>query len=156
MTHLGLDLRDREPVERLRYRVTWSDRPLLGVRRVSGLTRLTEAIVHREGGDPSPSRKLPGRTEYLPVTLELGAARNVLFEDWAEKAVGLSSKKLPAGFRKDILVELLDESGQPVLACRLFRCWVSEYSILPEPEGGAGPVVIQRFRVQNEGWKREA
>ena len=39
---------------------------------VSALTRRTEVVEHREGGDPSSSRKSPGRTVFDAITLERG------------------------------------------------------------------------------------
>ena len=129
---------------------------LRGVRRVAGLTRVTDVIEHREGGDPlALPRKAPGRTDFRPVTLELGPPRNRHFENWAQAAAGLAPPSRRLATRQDILVELLDEAGGTVLAARVFRCWCSEYSLLPHPEPGTGAFVVQRFRLENEGWVRE-
>ena len=145
------------PVERLAYRVTWANQVLRGVRRVTGLTRLTEVIEYRDGGaDPqSPPLKIPGRTDFLPVILELGPPRNRHFENWAQAAAGLAPPSRRLATRQDVWVELLDEAGQVVLSARVFQCWCSEYSLLPESELGSGVFVIQRFRLENQGWVRE-
>ena len=41
--------------------------------------RMTEVIRHRHGGDPSSSRKSPGRTEYEAITLERGVTHDPEF-----------------------------------------------------------------------------
>jgi phage tail-like protein len=47
-----------------------------------GLTRTTEVVRHRQGGDPSTSRKSPGRTKYETVTLEQGITHDTEFQSW--------------------------------------------------------------------------
>ena len=144
------------PVERLTYRVTWANQVLRGVRRVAGLTRVTDIIEHREGGDPqSAPLKLPGRTHFRPVVLELGPPRNRQFENWAQAAAGLAAASRRLATRQDLWVEVLDEAGRTMLGARVFQCWCSEYSLLPHPEPGSGSFVIQRFRLENQGWVRE-
>jgi hypothetical protein len=89
------------------------------------------------------------------VILELGPPRNRRFETWAQAAAGLAPPSPRLATRQDIWVELLDESGAVVLSARLFRCWVSEYSLLPDPAPGGDRFVIQRFRLEHEGFVRE-
>ena len=42
-------------------------------------------IKHRSGGDPATSTKLPGRTEYDPISLERGVTTDKVFEQWANR-----------------------------------------------------------------------
>ena len=49
---------------------------MAGVSKVGSLKRTTEVVKHREGGDPSSSRKSPGRTEYEAITLERGVTHD--------------------------------------------------------------------------------
>ena len=63
----------------------WDGRYVAGVSKVSALKRTTEVVKHREGGDPSSSRKSPGRTEYEAITLERGVTHDTEFEQWANK-----------------------------------------------------------------------
>ena len=35
-------------------------------------------------------------------------------------------------FRRDIIIELLNEEGRVAKAYKVYRCWVSEYQALPE------------------------
>src|SRR5437016_8817993 len=60
-----------DPYKNFKFRIKWDGRYVAGISKISGLRRTTEVIQHREGGDPSSSRKSPGRTEYAPVTLSV-------------------------------------------------------------------------------------
>jgi phage tail-like protein len=46
-----------DPYKNLKFRVKWDGKYVAGISKVSGLIRTTEIIEHREGGDPSSSRK---------------------------------------------------------------------------------------------------
>ena len=48
------------PYKNFKFRVKWDGRYVAGVSKVSALKRTTEVVKHREGGDPSSSRKSPG------------------------------------------------------------------------------------------------
>ena len=137
----------------------WDSRYVAGVSKVSGLKRTTEVIKHREGGDPSSSRKSPGRSEYEAVTLERGVTHDVEFERWANKVwnfgAGLGSETSLKDFRKDIIIEVYNEAGQLVIAYKVYRCWVSEYQALPDLDANANAVAIQTLKLDNEGWERD-
>jgi phage tail-like protein len=115
--------------------VKWDGRYVAGVSKISGLRRTTEVIHHREGGDPSTTRKSPGLTEFAPITLERGVTHDPEFENWANKvwslSAGLGAEVSLKDFRKDIVLELYNEAGQVVLAYKIYRCWISEYQVLP-------------------------
>src|SRR5438876_9320160 len=74
-----------DPYKNFQFRVKWDGRYVAGVSKVSMLKRTTEVVKHREGGDPSSSRKSPGRTEFDPITLERGVTHDKAFEQWANK-----------------------------------------------------------------------
>ena len=74
-----------DPYKNFKFRVKWDGRYVAGVSKVSALKRTTEVVKHREGGDPSSSRKSPGRTEYEAITLERGVTHDTEFEQWANK-----------------------------------------------------------------------
>jgi phage tail-like protein len=148
-----------DPYKNFKFRIKWDGRYVAGISKVSELVRKTEVIVFREGGDPSTSRKSPGRSEYAPVTLERGVTHDVEFEQWANKVwnfgSGLGSEVSLKDFRKDIIIELYNEAGQLVLAYKVYRCWVSEYQALPELDANTGAVAIQKLTLENEGWERD-
>jgi phage tail-like protein len=148
-----------DPYKNFKFRVKWDGQYVAGVSKVSSLKRTTEVVKHREGGDPSSSRKAPGRTEYEAVTLERGVTHDPEFEKWANKVwnfgAGLGSEVSLADFRKDITLEVYNEAGQLALAYNLFRCWVSEFTSLPDLDANANAVAIQTLKLENEGWVRD-
>jgi len=146
-----------DPLETSRFRVKWDGRYVPGITRVSGLRRVTEVVEHREGGDPSTSRKSPGRTEYDAITLERGVTQDTAFEDWANLAwsLGTGGQSAAANFRKDIYLEIYNEAGQLARAYQIYRCWVSEYGALPDLDGGANAIAIEHIVLETEGWERD-
>ena len=148
-----------DPYKNFKFRVKWDGRYVAGVSKSSGLKRTTEMVKHREGGDPSSSRKSPGRTEYEAVTLERGVTHDREFEKWANKVwshgSGLGSEVSLKDFRKDIIIEVYNEAGQLVLAYKVYRCWVSEFQALPDLDANANAVAIQHLKLENEGWERD-
>jgi len=148
-----------DPYKNFKFRVRWDGRFVAGVSKVGALKRTTEVVRHREGGDPSSSRKSPGRTEFDAITLERGVTHDTEFERWANKVwnfgSGLGSEVSLADFRKDIIIEVYNEAGQLALAYRVFRCCVSEFQALPDLDANANAVAIQTIKLENEGWERD-
>jgi phage tail-like protein len=148
-----------DPYKNFKFRVKWDGKYVAGISKVSGLKRSTEVVEHREGGDPSTSRKSPGRNKFEAVTLERGVTHDVDFEQWAGKVwqlgAALGSEVSLADFRKDVILELYNEAGQKVIAYILHRCWVSEYQAMPDLDANANAVAIQHIKLENEGWERD-
>jgi len=148
-----------DPYKNFKFRVKWDNRYVAGISKVGGLKRTTEVVKHREGGDPSSSRKSPGRTEYEAITLERGVTHDLEFEAWARKVwnfgAGLGSEVSLKDFRKPITIEVYNEAGQLAIAYNVFRCWVSEYQALPDLDANANAVAIQHIKLENEGFERD-
>ncbi len=148
-----------DPYKNFKFRVRWDGKVVAGISKVSAFKRTTEVVKHREGGDPSTSRKSPGRTEFEAITLERGVTHDVDFEQWANKVwnfgSGLGAETSLQDFRKDLVVEVYNEAGQLVLAYKVFRAWVSEFQALPDLDANANAVAIQHLKLENEGWERD-
>jgi phage tail-like protein len=148
-----------DPYKNFKFRLKMDGRYVAGVSKMSALKRTTEVVTHREGGDPSTSRKSPGRSNYEAITFERGVTQDRAFEAWAQKVwalgAGLGAEVSLKDFRKDIVVELYNESGQLVIAYKIYRCWVSEYQSLPDLDANANAVAIQHIKLENEGWERD-
>lgn len=148
-----------DPYKNFKFRLKWDGRYVAAVSRVTGLVRQTEVIEHREGGDPSTSRKSPGRTKFDAITLERGVTQDTAFEDWANQVwqygAGLGAESSLKEFRKDILLELYNEAGQLVKAWKIYRCWPSEYQALPDLDANASAIAIEHIKLENEGWERD-
>lgn len=136
-----------------------STEPVAGVSKISAFKRTTEVVKHREGGDPSSSRKSPGRTEYEAITLERGVTHDPEFEAWANKVWNLGNgqeKEMSLkDFRKDIIIKLLNEAGQVAIAYKVYRCWVSEFQAMADLDANANATLIQHIKLENEGWERD-
>lgn len=148
-----------DPYKNFKFRLKWDGKYVAGVSKVGLLKRTTEVVSHRDGGDPSSSRKSPGRTEFDAIMLERGVTHDVEFEQWANKVwnygAGSGEEVSLKDFRKDITIELYNEAGQKVIAYNIFRCWVSEYNAMPELDANANAVAIQSIKLENEGWERD-
>ena len=159
MAQFSVNAQRFDPYKNFKFRVKWDGKYVAGVSKVSSLKRTTEVVKYREGGDPSSSRKMPGRTEFEPITLERGVTHDTEFEKWANKVwnfgSGLGAEVSLKDFRKDIIIELYNEAGQLVIAYKVFRCWVSEFQALPDLDANANAVAIAHLKLENEGWERD-
>ena len=148
-----------DPYKNFKFRVKWDGQYIAGLSKMGALKKTTEVVEHREGGDPSTSRKSPGRTKYDAITLERGVTHDVEFERWANKVwnlgSGLGAEVSLKDFRKDFIIELYNEAGQLVLAYKVFRAWVSEYQALPDLDANANAVAIQHIKLETEGIERD-
>jgi phage tail-like protein len=155
-----------DPYKNYKFIVIWDGRPVAGVSDVSQLRRSTEVVKHRSGGDPSTTHKSLGQTDWDAVTLKRGVTHDVAFEQWANKVwyypnTTYAMNSTPgqevslSDFRKDIIIQLLNEAGQVVIAYNLYRCWPSEFIALPELDSNANAVAIQSLVLQIEGWQRD-
>lgn len=155
-----------DPYKNFKFRVKFGTSPeyVAGISKVGALKRTTEVVEHREGGDPSTSRKSPGRTKYEAITLERGVTHDTAFEDWARKVWNFNASddgkkggqaSSLADFRKEVIIDVFNEAGQKVISYTVHRCWVSEYQALPDLDANANAIAIQTIKLENEGWERD-
>ncbi len=150
-----------DPYKNYRFKVKWDGNYVAGISKVGGLTRTTEVVKHREGGDPSVVRMSPGQSTFGPITLERGVTHDVSFEQWANKvwnyhnSTGTDHIVSLEDFRKDITIEMYNEAGQKVIAYNVYRCWVSEFQAMPDLDGAGNAIAIQTLKLENEGWERD-
>ncbi len=146
-----------DPYKNYKFRVIMEGRPVLGVSKVSTLKRTTEVVKHREGGENSTDHKSPGRTTYEAVTMERGITHDRAFEQWANQVhpysgdPGMDLKN----YKKDLTLEVMNEKGHVVFRYFLFRCWVSEFTAMPELDANANAVAIESIKIELEGWDRD-
>jgi phage tail-like protein len=159
MAQFSVNAQRFDPYKNFKFRVKWDGKYVAGISKCSSFKRTTEVVKHREGGDPSSSRKSPGRTEYEAITLERGVTHDKEFEQWANKVwnfgAGLGAEVSLKDFRKDIILEIYNEAGQLAIAYNVFRCWVSEFQSLGDLDANANAVLIQHLKLENEGWERD-
>ena len=146
-----------DPYKNFKFKVKWDGRYVAGISKVGALKRTTEVVKHRDGGDNSTDHKSPGRTTYEGLTLERGITHDLEFEKWANLVHPLSGD---AGmdlknFRKDLTLLFNNERGQTVKRYQLFRCWVSEYTAVPDLDANANAIAIETLKLELEGWERD-
>jgi phage tail-like protein len=148
-----------DPYKNFKFRVRWDNRYVAGISKVGGLTRTTEVVRHRAGGEQSLVHKSPGKTDTAAITLERGVTHDLDFEQWANKVwnlgAGLGAEVSLRDFRKDIIIEVYNEAGQLALAYKVYRCWVSEYQAQSDLDANGNAVLIAHIKLENEGWERD-
>jgi len=157
MAQFSVNAQRFDPYKNFKFRIKWDGKYVAGVSKISALKRSTEPVTHREGGDPSTSRVSPSVWKFEPITLERGVTHDPEFEKWAnliyttdgDAAISLKN------FRKDIIIDFLDELGVIAKSYKVYRCWVSEYTALPDLDANAYLIAIEHLVLQNEGWERD-
>src|SRR5512139_3460850 len=126
MPQFSVNPQRQDPYKQFKFRVKWDGRYIAGVSKVSALKRTTDVVEHREGGDPSTAHKSPAVTRFAPITIERGVTHDTEFEKWANKVwnfgSGLGAEVSLRDFRKDVVIDLLNECGQIVHSYKVYRC----------------------------------
>ncbi|MGA2114840.1 MAG: phage tail protein [Bryobacteraceae bacterium] len=146
-----------DPYKNYKFQVKWDGHTVLGVMKAGPLKRTTNVITHRSGQMNSTDHKTPGRTQYDGVVFERGITWDLDFEAWANKVhpfVGDSSMDL-VNFRKELVLEVLDEKGLVARRFFLHGCWVSEYTASPQLDSSGNAIAIESIKIELEGWERD-
>ena len=147
-----------DPYRTFAFQVVFDGQPVAALKKMSGLKRTVEAVTWRSAGDPTHERKLPGGAAYEPITLEQGLTHDPVFENWANLVNNIQGNAAMSlkDFRKDIVINVLNLQGVVAIAYKVYRCWVSEFSALPEFDAGTRNAVgIQSIKLENEGRERD-
>src|SRR6185437_11884822 len=79
------------------------------------------------------------------------------FENWAQTVfnvegdAGMSLKN----YKKNMTIELYNLQGVKVRAWNVYRCWVSEFTAVPELDANGNAIAFESIIVQNEGFERD-
>ena len=157
MAQFSVNTHRFDPYRNFKFKIKWDNQYVAGLNKCSALKKTTEMVEWREGGDPSTSRKLPGKTSYEAITLEAGVTHDTAFEEWTNLVNNFQGdgEMSLRSFRKDIAIDVYNLAGQKVLSYNVYRCWVSEYQALPELDASANAVMIQTIKLETEGWERD-
>ena len=137
-----------DPYKNFKFRVKWDGRYVAGLSKCSALKRTTEVVKHREGNDPSSSRKSPGHTEYEAITFERGVTHDPEFENWANSvwrlgALGVAFE--PQETNQQLSTDLTPEQRDAEFERLWRRCVASP----PSPDGAAWlPPPTARSRIR--------
>lgn len=146
-----------DPYRKFKFRIKIDQKVVAGLTKCSALTISVESQDFRAGDHEGFKRKLPGLVSYEAVTLEQGVTQDKTFELWATTMSnyvgnkGADSEKTPEAFRKDIDIEIYNLNNDRVKAYRVYNCWVSKYTAVPDLDASSSDVMIQTLELQNEG-----
>jgi len=146
-----------DPYKNFRFLVVFGTEVVAGASKVSGLKRTVEVVEHRFGDSPSTPNKSPGIAKFEPITIERGISHDPTFEEWANLVYSPEGPAMVSlkNFRRDITIELYNLQGTKVRAWNAFRCWVSEFTAVPELDANANAVAFETLVLQTEGFARD-
>lgn len=150
-------LESPDPLLGYRFLLLVDGRAVAGLSKVGALGRKTEVIPWSTDAGPL----IPGQTSYEPILLERGLVIDGGFDTWANKVTFYENTASHgqigslADFRRDLVIQLMNQAGQLVARYMLFSCWPSEYTALPEADAAANTIALQSMTLQNEGWQRD-
>lgn len=136
----------------------------MGFMSVSGLNVTTEVIAYREGGMNTTTSKMPGQSDFAPITLSKGLAvgNDAAQMDWMRRLFtvmqGTGTGAAGQEFRGTVDILVLDHpitnsSNVPVKAgWRVYNAWPTSiaYSDL---DAGGNAVVMQQMSLAHEGFE---
>ncbi len=146
-----------DPYRKFKFRIRIDGNVVAALTKCSALTISVESQDFRAGDHDSFKQKLPGQVSFEPITLEQGVTNDKTFEAWATAMSnyvgnkGADAQKKPDEFRKHIDIEIYNLSNDRVKAYRVYNCWVSKYTAVPDLDATSSDVMIQTLELQNEG-----
>jgi phage tail-like protein len=111
---------------------------------VSGLDSTVDVIEHREGGDNTTPRKLPGMTKHSNIVLKWGMTDDQELYQWHRDVVNGTVQ------RRNGSIVLLDRRGQEVARWNFFKAWPAKWTG-PSLTAEGTDVSIEQLELANEG-----
>ena len=115
--------------------------------QVSGFDSTIDVIEHREGGENTTPRKLPGMTKYSNISLKWGLTDDRDLYDWHRQAV------LGNIQRKNGSIILLDRQGNEKMRWNFVNAWPSKWDG-PDFNAEGNDVAIETLELAHEGVAR--
>lgn len=176
---------DTDPLRNFKFRVEigldlgapYGTMAHLGFMAASGLAATTEPISYREGGDNTTPRKMPGQTDFPPISLTRGIVGNAkdqsLLWQWYRKIFFITQGSgfgAASGddFRTTIYIRVFDHPanrgrqtgfqpgmgaifGQIKASWKLFNAWPASLAFSDLDAGGNG-VLVNNLTLMYEGF----
>jgi phage tail-like protein len=114
---------------------------------VSGFDSTIDVIEHREGGENTTLRKLPGMTKYSNISLKWGITDDMDLYTWHRQTVQGQLE------RKNGSIVLLGRDGQEVVRWNFIRAWPTKYDG-PDLNAEGNDVAIETLELAHEGLER--
>jgi phage tail-like protein len=109
-------------------------------------------------GTTAPTESPQAAPTYDGVTMERGITHDLEFERFANLVNSYSGDAAMdlANYKKDLTLEVMDEKGHVAKRYFLHRCWVSEFTTLPDLDANANAIALEMIKIELEGWERDA
>ena len=114
---------------------------------VSGFDSTIDVIEHREGGDNTTPRKLPGITKHSNIVLKWGMTDDQDLYRWHRDTVRGNVQ------RRNGSIVLLDRRGQEVARWNFFNAWPAKWDG-PDFNAEGNDVAIETLELAHEGVER--
>ena len=134
----------------------------MGFMSVSGLNITTEVIPYREGGMNTTTQKMPGQSDFAPITLSRGViVGDAKMINWmrqlftVQQGTGLNT----AGkdFRANMVINILDHPVTtgvvPVKASfKVYNAWPTAIAF-SDLDAGANAILVSQMTLAHEGFE---
>ena len=118
-----------------------------GFHEVSGFDSAVDVIEHREGGDNTSPRKLPGMTKHANIVLKWGITDDAELWSWHEDVVKGRIE------RKNGSIVVRDRSGDERVRWNFFDAWPAKWTG-PSLSAEGNDVAIETLELAHEGLRR--
>jgi len=114
---------------------------------VTGFDSTIDVIEHREGGENTALRKLPGMTKFSNIVLKWGITDDVQLYQWHRSVISGDIQ------RKNGSIVLLNRAGGEVGRWNFVRAWPTKYDG-PDFNAEGNDVAIETLELAHEGIER--
>lgn len=114
---------------------------------VTGFDSTIDVIEHREGGENTTPRKLPGMTKHSNIVLKWGMTDDQDLYRWHRDTVRGNVQ------RRNGSIVLLDRRGQEVARWNFFNAWPAKWDG-PDFNAEGNDVAIETLELAHEGVER--
>jgi phage tail-like protein len=144
----------------------------MGFISIGGFGVQTDMIPYREGGDNTTTRKMPGQSEFAPLSFVSGIFmedKNAGY-DWFRHVFSVVSgeglTKFDENFRCDIIISVLlhpttrysgDEPGVPTsinsagMRIKVYNAWPGSVQF-NDLNAGDNSIMVSTMQIHHEGW----
>lgn len=158
-----------DPLRNFRFRVMFDNphlnavSPQFGFMSVDGLSVTTDVISYRQGGDNTTTRKLPGQSDFAPISLSKGVIAGqgdqgllAWLNDIFVAVQGTGSNTGSTNFRSTVTIYLMEHPAtsaavRVMAAWRIYRAWPTSVAF-GSLDAGANGVLMSQISLAHEGW----
>jgi phage tail-like protein len=136
-----------DPFDNFNFKVEIDGIVRAAFQQCSGFDSTIDVIEHREGGENTTPRKLPGLTKYSNISLKWGMTDDMELYNWHRDAV------LGRLQRRNGSIVLLDREGNETARWNFFNAWPAKYDG-PDLNAEGNDVAIETLELAHEGVER--